>query len=537
MTETNDLIKMVKEFKAAPFLFIGSGFSRRYIGTPDWVDLLKHFASVIEPKRPLSFYITKAKQEYNNDVSNPAIASVMGKYFNDYWYETGKFDNSPVQVIEDVVENNYDPFHAELGEYFRNFKVLSGMEKELELFKNISIKSIAGIITTNYDTLIEDTIDEYKIFESQSDMIASSILNVAEVYKIHGTAKNSKSIVIDLDDYEKFNQKMPYLSAKLITLFLENPIIFLGYSITDKNIQEILKQILFCYKDSNLDSSILFKQFIFIDYKKDYHGFKIEDIPFIIDSEKIPMKLITLSDYSLIYSALLYVENKIPVRFLRHFKEKIVQFVVDSKPSKTIKVGNINDSNLNPEALICYLGQESEISNVGYKGITLEDWYNLIVFDSSNYNSNDLLQYTYPLLQANAANKVPAWKFLSQTSISTPDYIWAPKSFKEVLPRHISKTKNNSNIINRSVKGIINDYPDDLYHQTYYLRYLKENEINIDDLKQYLENIMKEKNVFSELSKKEGLSEKVNNKNVTTKTYLRAVIKIFDYLAYYKKEQ
>ena len=64
---------------------------------------------------------------------------------------------------------------------------------------------------------------------------------IAEIYKIHGSVQNPESIVINKADYQKFYDKGKYLAAKLMTIFMEYPIIFIGYSISDSDIQAILK--------------------------------------------------------------------------------------------------------------------------------------------------------------------------------------------------------------------------------------------------------------------------------------------------------
>lgn len=45
---TDQLTRLLKANTAAPFLFIGSGFSRRYIGLENWEELLSRFCENIK---------------------------------------------------------------------------------------------------------------------------------------------------------------------------------------------------------------------------------------------------------------------------------------------------------------------------------------------------------------------------------------------------------------------------------------------------------------------------------------------------------
>lgn len=121
--------------------------------------------------------------------------------------------------------------------------------EELDLCKKIVID---GIITTNYDNLLEKIFSDFKTYIGKEELFFSSPQGVGEIYKIHGCQSKPNSLILTHEDYISFEKRNPYLAAKLLTIFTEHPIIFIGYSLTDENILKILNSIAQCLTNDNL---------------------------------------------------------------------------------------------------------------------------------------------------------------------------------------------------------------------------------------------------------------------------------------------
>lgn len=134
-------------------------------------------------------------------------------------------------------------------------------------------KNISSIITTNYDTFIED------IFEF-NPLIGNEILlsnPYGSVYKIHGCVKYPDKIIITHDDYERFEKRYELIRAQLLSLFIHNPIIFLGYSVSDDNIKKLLRTI-FSYVNPKTDEAEKIRnKFLLVEYDKGSQNTTITD--------------------------------------------------------------------------------------------------------------------------------------------------------------------------------------------------------------------------------------------------------------------
>lgn len=67
----------------APYLFVGSGFSRRYCGAPSWQELLMRLAKETRPEKEYPFASYKSEEEETDpSVIYPRIASKIEKDYN-----------------------------------------------------------------------------------------------------------------------------------------------------------------------------------------------------------------------------------------------------------------------------------------------------------------------------------------------------------------------------------------------------------------------------------------------------------------------
>lgn len=420
---TTDLQEHLAKFTTNPYLFIGSGLSRRFVSMPTWEELL------------ITFFETSkidGDYEYHRSKSNgnlPQLASNLSREFHEIWWKAAEFKVSRDKFKEEAKERQDAPFKIQLAEVVTSkAKTNSSYKSEIDLLKS---SVIDGIITTNWDIFLESLFKDYKVFIGQQELLFSEGVSIGEIYKIHGCISRPQSLIVTGEDYLNFNERNAYLAAKLLTIFVEHPIIFLGYSLSDENIQQIIDSIVRCVDSSNLDK--LKDRLIFVEWKSGQE-FEMKDSSIKLpDNKVLPIKLITTDSFEPIFKTLSSLKRQIPVKVLRKLKNSVVEFVKTSNPTSKIYVQDINaitdDSDI--EYAIGVGVADQFISSQGYKAIDGTDIIEDILHDNKKYDAEKLLEHTFPsLLKGNAY--VPIFKYLRQLNFLNKNGILNAEGVKKI---------------------------------------------------------------------------------------------------------
>ena len=244
---------MIKELVTEnryPIVFIGSGISKRYLEEfPTWESLLKEYWEKIGEKQNFFAHLRSIRQSISssNDTdenktfnANTLVASEIQRKFDDLFY------NEKIIVegltIDEAYKKSISPFKFEIANRFRNYTILEDKLDEIEDFK-LFLSKAKVIVTTNYDTFIEDLLNEVgakpTIYVGQNGFFDPTH-DWSELYKIHGDIGLPDSIVITEEDYQKYDKNSILLSAKLLVNMIDSPIVFIGYSLTDRNVRKLL---------------------------------------------------------------------------------------------------------------------------------------------------------------------------------------------------------------------------------------------------------------------------------------------------------
>ena len=306
---------------------------------------------------------------------------------------------------------------------------------------------------------------------------------------------------------------------------MEYPIIYIGYSLNDSDIQNILKDILLCLPNDKIER--LQERFVFVDYRQGTTGYSITPYTLTFGEQMLSMTRLTLSDFGILYDALAAKKASIPVKMLRRFKEEIYTYAVTSKPGPLLMVADLDDKNIDENKLAISIG----LSNTGEFGlqsvVDTNEWYRSIVLDEierlKGFNADQLLQYAYPQVKKGTSGDIPVYKYLAQAKDDYPE-------IRAVTPNNFEKLTTATN---RKYRYTTDRYPtlaslwDELKGDKpkafRIMCCFPENKIDVDCLGKILQSLFEQND--------NGLE----TLDSITRTNVRRLIRMYDYLKWGKK--
>lgn len=519
-----DILKRLQRTDHLPMLFVGSGISIRYIGLENWTGLLRKFARLANDNEyAFEMYEQQAKGLECKEGLLPKIAELIERDFNVLWFKDERFKESRAESAAEI-GRSVSPFKIEIARYMRD---KSGEHQpeyadEIELFKKLEMRSIGGVLTTNYDCFIESMFPSYTKYVGQEELLFSTLHGISEIYKIHGCCTKPESIVINEADYDDFSEKNAYLAAKILTIFLEHPIVFIGYSITDTNIENILKSIVKCLSEENLNK--IKERLMFVVRAKDGETEEVSTYSKSFEGGKsIDMTRIRLKSYEPLYQALLENQAKYNAPMLRRLKQDIYELVLTNKPTSKIRVVNLEDDKLDDIEVVIGVGVHALFGRKGYSGIKADELYADVVLDNRNFDAHCIIWEALPTLLSHNSNSLPIFKYLSQHSEELPEKVklvaQSKQSFDDLLSNTTKKNRTRHPCRHDSVATLLSKFPDGKCLNV--LPYLKKENIDVNELHAFLVRVLSE--TPSALSTGEQ----------AFKTDLKRAIRIYDWLKFY----
>lgn len=340
-----NIYEFMSNYKNHPVLFIGTGMSLRYLDNSyTWDGLLSKIAIDLfgDDREYLNI---KSRHSRNGKFKYDVIAEELQKRFDETLEREpdGRFKEINDKFFESMRSGNtLSRFKIYISKLLSSLNYKSNSDIELAELKKAR-KNVGSIITTNYDKLAQD------IFEF-NPLIGNDILlsnPYGSVYKIHGCVDEPSKIIITEKDYHNFKAKYELIRAQLLSLFIHNPIIFLGYNVGDENIKEILRTI-FTYVEANSETANRIRQnFLLVEYESNSNNVDIIEHDIGIDQfSTIRINKIKTDNFSQIYRALAELTLPISAMDVRKFQSIAKEIYTGGsiKVSFTEDMDNLNNS-------------------------------------------------------------------------------------------------------------------------------------------------------------------------------------------------
>lgn len=492
---------VVSSSRQYPFLFVGSGLSRRYLGSPDWVGLLRGISEeALGDPYAYARFVSRARVELgmstlDGDAASllPEVASLMEADVNDSLLSSGRFEQFRSVHGEELASATVSPMKLLVSDR------LSALEprpcEELDLLAEVGSGKLSGVITTNYDRLCERVFPGFDVKVGEHGMLFHESSFAQELYKIHGSVDEPGSLVLTSADYRAFDEGKDYLVAKLLTIFLEFPVIFLGYSIQDENVKKILASVARCVGRRRMEEAK--NRMLFVRYAPGGSG--VGTVSFSFNGLAMEMTCVETADFSPIYEALGEAKKTFPLKLVRELKGNVYRLASQIDPSSDVVVSGLDGILSSPDASKRIVIGVAKFSGEIGCPLKPEDVFRDVLLDDLRYDPADIEKHYLNSFVRRLSGAVPVFKYAS-----TLEWRGLGPSVSKLIAERVSlesfrtKTLKNarakfklreSSAASLSVGGMIDRYGFDSAYKK--MGILNEDEISVPELGSYLVKLLR----------------------------------------------
>ncbi|EJD6038259.1 SIR2 family protein [Morganella morganii] len=410
MTET------IFNFKNYPIVFVGSGISKRYLKNfPKWDGLLEEYwAKITDNSNNFYNYLNRLKKEYQENYADETdlnhkiyteAASYIEEKFNDLFNEGAiTLDGLTAKI---VFSERISPFKYSLCQKFSSLELRDDIdEDEFKSFKKF-LKKAKMIVTTNYDPFIESLLREQSVTPKiyvGNDGFFDDTVGWSELYKIHGDVNDPHSIIITKQDYDFYDEKSILISAKILSNMIKNPIMFMGYSLSDRNVRKLLSD--FSSQLPSEDDRVSAERIILIEYKKDE---QVVLKKHVTDQQlKISYTSIETDNYKAIYDDILLVDEGLSPYEVLRYQRAIKNLIINEGEKGNLDTLLVTPADLDQleeavkqgKNLVVALGDKKYVSTY----IDENHYINDYILEKNEISNKTAIKY---LLDVNSTTRVP----------------------------------------------------------------------------------------------------------------------------------
>jgi len=493
-----DIKEFVAQYHNHPVLFVGTGFSLRYLNNSyTWDNLLKKIALDIFESEETYSDIKLKYIDANNNCDFCAVAEELEKCFDQVAKKerVGKFKEINDIYYENASKNKkLSRFKLYISSLLKDFKYKESedIDKELKTLSTAK-KNISSVITTNYDQLLEELLEFTPIIGN--DIVLTN--PYGSIYKVHGCVTDSNSIIITSSDYEKFNEKYSFIKAQLLSLFIHNPIIFIGYSIGDDNIKNILKTIFSNISNNDEIAKKIRNNFLLVEHEKNSSSRDVIehdiDLPINGSSTTIRINKIKTNNFLNIYQEISNLTLPISVMDVRKVQSILKKIVEGDAAELCVKFSEDFDKEDNSNMVIAIhkktddLETKTIVNNISSQRHFIQNYFDII--DNKKFNDIGWLdgkdvfinhKHYFPIFGFNQVNKeLNKFNEISENQLKK-------------LKHKLAAIKTNNKLKNKrytTIKGILKDQNiSKSYKYDAIFYYVNNSQIDIDQLECYLKD-------------------------------------------------